>query len=364
MKRLIILLLVLIGLSTAAYFLWKGSTSSSYKDTFADVEHTQFAVENAKEVLGRIFLADREGNQALFEKGDDGQWVYTNKVTGKSYRPSPNALGNLLEAIEKVRARNRVPKASKMSVLKGIGTIGVKVELYDQANKLIRTYYVGGPADAGQATFAVMDGSEIPYVVYIPSFAGTIDTRFTAKEKRLRDKSIVRLNPDKLEMVQVEYLDPMQRPYSFKLEIKSKGKYEVEALYENPYIKTTPETKVKNDHVEAYLDDFRVFGAERHIYDKNFRDSILRTSPFARVSYQLKGKELEEFSIYPLINPNFDRGDGRPGIRQKVQRYYVDVDEDHFYMAQDLVMRKALRPFDFFMEGLDDRREEVTKPTD
>lgn len=360
MKRNIILLLVLVGLSVIGYFAWSASFKIT-KDTFQGVEHTQFAVENASEVLGRIFLADREGNQALFEKDKKGKWTYTNKVTGKTYRPSPNALSNLLEAIEQVRARNQVPKPSVQSVLKGIGTIGVKVELYDQSNKLMRTYYVGGPADAGQATFAVIDGSEIPYVVYIPRFAGTIDTRFTAKEKRLRDKSIVRLNPKNLEMVQVEYLSPMQRPYSFRIEKKAKDKYEVEALYENPLITITAETSVKNDHVEAYFEEFKSFGAERQMYDKKFRDSIIRTAPFAKVYYQLKGEDEQEFTLYPLINPNHDRGDGRPGIRQKVQRYYVDVDEDHFYMAQDLVMRKALRPYDFFIEGLDDKREEPAK---
>ncbi len=354
MKRIIILLLVLIGLSVAAYFLW--NRSKQYEDTFANVEHTQFAVENAREVLGRIFLADREGNVALFERGEDDQWVYTNKVTGKSYRPSPNALGNLLEAIEEVRARNRVGKASVKSVLRGIGTIGIKVELYDRQNKKLRTYYVGGPADAGQATFAVMDGAEIPYVVYVPRFAGSIDTRFTAHEKRLRDKSILRLNPKQLKLVEVEYLLPEQRPYSFRIEVKGNANYQVEALYENPLIQVTPESKVKADHVEAYFDELKVFGAERQIYDKAFRDSIIRTTPFARIRYQVDGKAVEELTLYPLINPNFDRGDGRPGIRQRVQRYYVDVDEDHFYMAQDLVMRKALRPFDFFMEGLDDQR--------
>jgi hypothetical protein len=175
------------------------------KDTFADVEFTQFAVENPQKNLKRIFLADRENNIALFEKQSNGSWTYTNKTTGLTYLPNPNALNNLLETIEKVRVRNRVPNPSIKSVLRGIGTIGVKVELYDMSNKKIRTYYIGGPADGGQATFAVVEGSETPYVVNIPNFAGTIDTRFTVKESALRDKAIVRHNSKDIEKMKVEY---------------------------------------------------------------------------------------------------------------------------------------------------------------
>ena len=38
---------------------------NSYKDSFASDEFTQFAVENSKEVISKIFLADKDNNQAL-----------------------------------------------------------------------------------------------------------------------------------------------------------------------------------------------------------------------------------------------------------------------------------------------------------
>ena len=57
MKKIILLVVVLIGLLLSVYFVWpKGS---GYNDTFATVEHTQFAVDKPLEVLSRIFLVDR-----------------------------------------------------------------------------------------------------------------------------------------------------------------------------------------------------------------------------------------------------------------------------------------------------------------
>ena len=52
--------------------------------------------------------------------------------------------------------------------------------------------------------------------------------------------------------------------------------------------------------------------------------------------------------IYSLYNPDADRGDGRPGHRQKLQRYYIDVDADNFFLVQHLVFRKFLLSYDVF----------------
>lgn len=336
------ILLVLTIVTIVFYF-----SRVNYKDTFAAVEFTQFAVEKPQKVLKRIFLADRENNLALFEKQSDGSWKYTNKVTGKTYNASPNAMNNLLETIEKVRVRNRVPNPSIKTVLRGIGTIGIKVELYDVNNKKIRTYYIGGPADGGQGTFAVVEGSEIPYVLNIPGFNGTIDTRFTAKESALRDRAIVRHNSKDLEKMEVEYYAPEQRPFSFSLELGEKPK--VKALHSKTEF---PESRLRKDYLDIYLSDFNVLSAEMIIYKKEIRDSIIKMPPFAKITYKYKSKAKEHsFMLYPVINPTYDRGDGREGNRQKILRYYVDIDEDNFFLTQDLVMKKVLRPYEYFFDN-------------
>jgi hypothetical protein len=326
-------------------------TQKREKDTFSSVEFTQFAVENSREVIGRIFLADRENNLALLERQNDGSWKYINKGNGKKFNANPNAINNLLETFEKVRVRNRVPNPSVKTVLRGIATIGVKVELYNKSNKKIRTFYIGGPADGGKGTFAVMDGSDVPYVLNIPNFEGTIDSRFNAKEEALRDRAIVRHNPKDLEKIQVEYFSPEQRPYSFKIDLNKEES--VEQLFNNQKLSTG---KPKKEYLDIYLDDFKVLSSEKIIYDKNIRDSVVKTSPFAKISFKYKSKkETKVMTLYPLINSSFDRGDGRPGIREKILRYYVDLDEDNFYLTQDLVMKKLLRPYEYFFEEIKGR---------
>ncbi len=341
-KILLPLGILLILVSIAVYLLWPREE----EDPYANTEYTHFAVKNAPEVLGRIFLADRMGNQALFERQSDGSWLYTNKVTGKTFLPAASAFNNLIKTLEDIRVRNKVQKESIASVTRGIATIGIKVELYNRKNKLIRTYYIGGPADGGRATFAITEGSDLPRVVYVENFQGTIDTRYTAKEINLRDKAFVRIPNKDIESIQVEYFDPLQRPYSFKIDTKSKPA-KVTPLYAD----APANAQTKQEHVQIYLSEFQSVAGEAFIYEPEVRDSILRTVPFAKISLKTK-KEAQEknIALYPLINPSFDRGDGKPGLRQRINRYYVDAGEDFFMLGQDLIIQKLLRPYDFFLE--------------
>ena len=90
---------------------------------------------------------------------------------------------------------------------------------------------------------------------------------------------------------------------------------------------------------------------EKILYDKSLRDSIITTSPFAIISYKADyHQEAQVFRIYSLFNPNADRGDGQAGHRQKIQRYFIDIDEDNFFLGQHLVIRKILWGYSFFFQ--------------
>jgi hypothetical protein len=52
-----------------------------------------------------------------------------------------------------------------------------------------------------------------------------------------------------------------------------------------------------------------------------------------------------------LHNPTADRGDGDPGHRQKIQRYFVDINEDNFFLTQHMVMRSLFWGHDFFFQN-------------
>ncbi|WMX14952.1 MULTISPECIES: DUF4340 domain-containing protein [unclassified Aureispira] len=348
MGRIIALLVLFLGLG--AFTFWKINNPGTVKDTYSENLHTMFALKNTDQIQ-RVFLVDRFGNEALVERVEELNWTYTNKTTGKKYRANPSAVYMLLETIRKVRTREPINKAAMDNAVKSLAAKATKVEIYDKDKNKLRVFYVGPMTSGGTGNLIIMEGSDQPYVGYIPNFQGTIDTRFITTEKDWRDKAIFRNDVDKLEFVQVEYQAPSQKTQSFKVSKIGSDQYTVDPV--DPSSPVYDQSLVNQDNAATYFEDFDVISAEK-IFGKDYketRDSIITTTPFAVVTYKATyHNEPQVFRLYSLYNPNADRGDGEVGHRQKIQRYFIDIDEDNFFLGQHLVLRSMLWGYDFFFQ--------------
>lgn len=344
MRRLIFPLILFIALGLGALFLLSTPRENN-SNTYTDKDLSSFHIEDISTV-GKIFLADRKGNQALLSL-EEGTWMYTNPINKQKYRARPDAMRNLLETIETIRARNPVPKPAVENVIKTLASTSHKVEIYNKSGTKLKTYYVGKDADEGKGTHMIMEGAERPYIVDIPTFIGSVHTRYVVAEQDWRDRAVFRINPTQLEYVQLEYQDPTQVPFSFKLSKLAEDQYEVIAL--NDQTKKQSPDLFNNDNAASYFEDFNNVVAEKIIKNKQLRDSIITMNPFLILSYKLKQKsEAQSLRIYSIYNPDADRGDGRPGHREKLQRYYIDIDANNFFLVQHLVLRRYLWGYDFF----------------
>lgn len=340
--------LALIFCLLGSFAIWKIMNPTKIEDTFANNLHTQFAIEDIEQIH-RIFLVDRNGHEALVERVEGLHWIYTNKTTGKQYRANPSAIHTLLETIQKVRTREAVNKEAMDHAVKSLAAQATKVEIYDKDKNKLRVYYVGPMTHGATGNFMIMDGSDQPYVTYIPKFQGTIGTRYLTQEVDWRDKAIFRADPKELEFVQVEYQAPSQKSQSFKISKTSDSKFNVIPL--GPSSPKYSVDKINQDNAATYFEDFDIVAAEQILYDKTLRDSIIISTPFAVISYKTKAhNEPQVFRLYSLYNPTADRGDGNPGHRQKIQRYFIDINEDNFFLGQHLVLRKLLWGYNFFFQ--------------
>jgi hypothetical protein len=344
----IIALFLLLGILSAATW-WTMNNEKAVKDTYAENLHSMFAWEDVDQI-DRIFMADREGRQVLLQRVEDLHWTFENKKTGQQFRANPNAMFMLLQTINRIRVREPINKAAMENAVKSLSSKATKVELYDKAGKQLRVYYVGAMTNGATGNLVVMQGSDQPYVGYIPNFQGTIDTRYITQEKDLRDKAFLRVEPEDVEFIQVAYQHPSQQSQSFKISQVQAEKYEVTPVYESTTAQ--PADRLNQANAETFFEDFDVLAAEKIIYNKPQRDTVITTTPFAIVTYKATyHNEPQVFRIYSLSNPTADRGDGDPGHRQKIQRYFVDIDEDNFYLTQHLVMRSLFWGYDFFFQN-------------
>jgi hypothetical protein len=329
MKRTIVLLIVFLALGGATIFFLTNRQDSPNTLSSWDRE---FAVKDVSQIH-KIFLADRKGGQTTLERHED-HWLYQGK-----YKANPNVMKSLLQAIRLVELQYIPPYAALETMVKDLAVNGVKVELYDQKNELIKAYYVGGTTADGNGTFMIMENAEQPYVMQLPTMVGDLGTRFRFKGETWRDKTVLGYDPDAIDFVSVEY--PKQKSNSFKL-MRKEDSFEV-----TPFYDITPRINkpVSQSKAETYLLGFERAIAEAFENENPLRDSITQRVPFGIITIKLNNGNERVITLHPAK----DKSEGGP--TQVIQRYLAEIEpEGDFMLVQHNVMKKIFWGYDFFFK--------------
>ncbi len=204
------LLYFLVFLVLTAIAAWMVMTDS--KSTLKDQDVAFFISDTAS--IDQLFFADRKGNKALLKR-QNGRWKVNNR-----YWVREDAMKTMLSTLFRMRVKNPVPRSAYDGVIKDLSTMGVKTEVYMKGEN-VRTFYVGNFTPDMTGTFMKLEESDLPYVVYIPGFNGYLSPRFFADEQLWRDNSLLRLSPEDVKSIQVQWTDTPS--YNFKVEISKQG---------------------------------------------------------------------------------------------------------------------------------------------
>lgn len=309
------------------------------KTTLAGADR-QFAVKDAGDIH-KIFLADRAGNQTTLERRDD-HWLYNGQ-----WRARPTAVNNLLEAVRYVEMKFKPSRAAVPNMVKSLASEGIKVEVYDRKNRLLKAYYVGGATADETGAYMILEGEEEPYVTYIPGWTGNIRHRYSLKGDDWRDRTVMAYDPDRIQSVSVEY--PKQQNRSFILE-KTGKTYAVKPFYDLTPLISRP---YRERSAETYLIGFENLGAEAFENKNPERDSISALVPFAVVKVTDDKGAVQEARFHPVYIEGVrqDLKTGEYTTDPYVERYYVDIPSTgDFMLVQDRVFRKIFWAYDFFFE--------------
>jgi hypothetical protein len=333
-NKTILLLGAAVVLGLLAFLLLK---QSGPKSTLTGADR-KFAVSNINDVH-QVFIADRSGNTTTLER-KDGYWLYNGQ-----WKTRPTAISNLLDAIEKIDILYKPSQAAVPNMVKSLAAQGIKVEIYDRNQKLLKAYYVGGATPDETGVFIIMEGAEEPYVGYIPGWTGNLRYRYSMKGDDWRDRSLLAFNPEQITSVTVDY--PKQQNKSFVLS-KMNQQYEVKPLYDyaGANVKTYRERSA-----ESFLVGFEKLAAEAFENNNPARDSIARQLPFVIISVTDDQGNKAEARFHPIFNNDLYQ-DPKTGLYSEnplAERYYVDVvSSGDFMLVQDRVYRKIFAAYDFF----------------
>jgi len=226
MKRNLITIIILAVLALVAVILVLNNNKGTLRS-----EVGNFAIDDTASVT-KIYMADMQGNQVLLREEQPGNWSLNDTIKARK-----EGVELLLSTISRLAVKAPVSKATYNTVISRLASSSVKVEIYQivprinlfnlvklfPREKLTKVYYVGTATPDNMGSFMLMEGSDTPFVVYLPGFKGYVSARFTAFTSDWRDHTIFGKKPAQISSIQVEF--PQTPKESFRID--KYGDYDV-----------------------------------------------------------------------------------------------------------------------------------------
>jgi len=138
------------------FFLSENKSTISSNDTFSVADTSS---------ITKVFIADRKGNTISLDKKYN-RWKVNNKFNVRK-----DAINVLLSTIHQIKIQQPVSLSAFDNVIKNLSTTGVKVEIY-AGTEVLKIYTVGNETANHLGTYMLLDGSNEPFIMHIPSFNG------------------------------------------------------------------------------------------------------------------------------------------------------------------------------------------------
>jgi hypothetical protein len=345
-KNIYILVIVLFMLLIASMLILSNqSTTMRNKDK-------DFAVQDTSSIT-KFFLADKDGRQVLVQRMGGGNWVVND-----TYIANKPVVDQMLKTMANVAVLQPVARAAHNNVVKRMAATAVKVEIYQTIfrinlfgriklfpkEKLTKVYYVGDNTQDNVGTYMLMDGSQTPFVTYLPGFMGFISLRYTTKIGDWRDHTIFNFRLGQIKSVKME--TPKTPDSSFVFNNLGSGNIELIRLTDGAIIDNYDEAKAL-DFLSAFNDI--KFEAIMNEMDSNKRDSIINAVPDFKLT--VTTSEDREFTISA-----FRRRAPEGSLDLNENPMIWDLDRLFVYLhysndltvCQYFVLDRILRPLYFF----------------
>ncbi len=172
-----------------------------------------FAVNDTASV-DRIFIADKDGNQALLERTAGRYW----KLNGTHFARK-DAVDLLLKTFRRARIQMPVPNGELDNVNRLLAGRGKKVEIYQGGETPAKTWYIGTSTQNHTGTYMLLadangQPASEPFIVHLEGFTGFLSTRFFTSESEWRYTGMFDYPGNSLRRVEVEIADSSGHVYA------------------------------------------------------------------------------------------------------------------------------------------------------
>jgi len=345
-KNARIFVIVIILAIITLYLFFHNSNSTLYK------KYSDFAIQDTTNIT-KIFLADKNNNKTLMEKEKPGKWIINKKYDGNN-----DVISILLKTLSNISVRMPVPKTAHNNVISRMSAIAVKVEIYKTAyrinilgiikffryDKLVKVFYVGDNTKDNIGTYMLMEGSDLPFITYIPGFRGFLSTRFVPDENVWRSQVIFNYNFRDIKTVSIDFPDTPDSSFI----IDKIGHMQYKLYHSNKEIPVYDTIKLVK-----FLSSFNNIKYESLLNDmeKHKKDSIIHSKPYhilKLTDMNNKTTVIKTFHKEPAYGEYFDEAANEPVFNDRDRLYALVNDDKDFVLIQFFVFEKILKTVNNF----------------
>ena len=350
MKKNKILIIIVVVLAVAAVILiFQNRRNTLRKD------RVEFAIDDTSSVT-KIYMADMQGNDVLLQRESPSRWTLNDSMTARK-----DGVEMLLNTMSRLAVKAPVPRASYNTVIKRLAATSIKVEVYQQIyrinlfnsirlfphEKRTRTYYVGGATPDNQGSFMLKEGSDTPFVVYLPGLRGYLSARYTAFASDWRDHTIFAKNPEEIRKIKLDFLQEPDQ--SFTVEKPSTNE-----VILTPAGSREPLDNFDTTRVIEFFNAFRNirFEAAFENITARHKDSILQQPPVHRITVTDTAGNSRTITTYNRGNPNQQEDIDGDLIPNDLDRFYALLPENNeLVIVQYFVFYPITHPLDWFKKS-------------
>ena len=348
-KTKITLLVALLLAIVAGFVIFNKSNSTLEKGLRG------FSVSDTASIT-KIFLSDKADHSILLERQKSGKWLLN-----KDFNAHSDNINTFLLTVANLAVREPVAKAAHNNILTLLSARSVKVEIYQNSyrlnigqykffpyEKLTKTYYIGDATMDNNGTYALMEGSNTPVVLFMPGLRGYIASRFSTAENDWREHTVFNKKLPEIESITVEF--PDQPEESYKVINKNNSALELVRLADNKTLAAYDTLQLmafvnafKNIRYEALFNDMEV----------SRKDSISGVTPTHIITLKAVDGSIQDVKTFPrmLPEPEIDVFDGSTVTFDRDRMYAYINNEKDFVLIQYFVFDKILLPLSSFTRG-------------
>lgn len=325
-------------------------TITTRKQGTIDKKHGEFAVTDTASIT-KIYMVDKNNREVLLQRSDSShsQWTVNNKFIARN-----EGLVMLMSTISNLRVKAPVSKAGYNTVIRQLASNSVKVEVYQikprinifdritlfPREKLTKVFYVGHSTQDNMGNFMLLEGSEIPFIVYLPGLRGFVSPRFSTNENDWRDYTIFKIPLDEFASAEVDFFEKQEE--SFRIQKDEISRFTITSPTTNSPVPFMDTLRILN-----YVNGFRDIRFEDILNDlgQAFIDSVKNTQPVYRLVVRDTKNREYKVTTYRIRSKGGDFDENGNLLPYNPDRMFALVNDDKdFVLVQYFVFEKLTVP--------------------